>query len=211
MSHRIGSGAINKSNWISHRIGDPQTGGVHSSEQQAGWGVAGGWLPGLEPSGPATPQLPAVLRFQERGGLPAPHDAADARGEQLAVRREGDRPGGVADAAGGGDRRLRGVVPEPDGPGVVPRGQQRGDFGPAGDVPEPDRRGGGGGGQEPAVGRPGDAVEPPGVAPEYGRPPPQGQLPLRRCTGKDFEHEVLVPTAATAFHGDAFPARMLLE
>lgn len=31
----------------------------------------------------------------------------------------------------------------------------------------------------------------------------QGQLQLRRCSGKDFQQEVVVPTATAAFHHDA--------
>jgi hypothetical protein len=37
----------------------------------------------------------------------------------------------------------------------------------------------------------------------------QGQLQLRRCSRKDFQHEVLVPSAGASFHGDAVLKRML--
>ena len=39
----------------------------------------------------------------------------------------------------------------------------------------------------------------------------QGQRSLKRCSGKDFEHERVVPTATTAFHDEAFAAGMLLQ
>ena len=39
----------------------------------------------------------------------------------------------------------------------------------------------------------------------------QGQRSLKRCSGKDFEHELVVPTATTAFHDEAFAAGMLLQ
>ena len=33
-------------------------------------------------------------------------------------------------------------------------------------------------------------------------PQDQGQRSLKRCSGKDFEHELVVPTATTAFHDE---------
>jgi len=39
----------------------------------------------------------------------------------------------------------------------------------------------------------------------------QGQRSLSCCTSKDFQHEVFVPTANTAFHGYTVAARMLLQ
>ena len=37
----------------------------------------------------------------------------------------------------------------------------------------------------------------------------QGQLPLSRCSGKDFQEEVVAPATTAALHDDAFFARML--
>jgi hypothetical protein len=39
----------------------------------------------------------------------------------------------------------------------------------------------------------------------------QGQRSLNRCSGKDFQEEVLVPPATSALHGDAVAAGMLLQ
>ena len=40
---------------------------------------------------------------------------------------------------------------------------------------------------------------------------PQGQRPLKRCSGKDFQQEVFVPTTTAAFHGKAVAVGMLLQ
>ena len=37
----------------------------------------------------------------------------------------------------------------------------------------------------------------------------QGQLPLTRCSGKDFQQERFAPAAAASFHGDTVLAGML--
>src|SRR5208337_175841 len=39
----------------------------------------------------------------------------------------------------------------------------------------------------------------------------QGQRSLNRCPGKDFQHEVFVPTTTATFHGDALALGMLLQ
>src|SRR5208282_4545350 len=39
----------------------------------------------------------------------------------------------------------------------------------------------------------------------------QGQRPLKRCSGKDFQQEVFVPTTTAAFHGKAVAVGMLLQ
>jgi len=39
----------------------------------------------------------------------------------------------------------------------------------------------------------------------------QGQRSLNRCSGKDFQHEVLVPATAAAFHDEAIAAGVLLQ
>ena len=39
----------------------------------------------------------------------------------------------------------------------------------------------------------------------------QGQRSLNRCSGKNFQQEVLVPTTTAAFHGEAVSAGMLLQ
>src|SRR5512135_3876698 len=39
----------------------------------------------------------------------------------------------------------------------------------------------------------------------------QGQRSLKRCSGQDFQQEVVAPTATAAFHGEAFAAGMLLQ
>jgi putative ATP-dependent endonuclease of OLD family len=39
----------------------------------------------------------------------------------------------------------------------------------------------------------------------------QGQLQLKRCTGKHFQQEVFIPTATAPFHHDAVAAGMLLQ
>ena len=39
----------------------------------------------------------------------------------------------------------------------------------------------------------------------------QGQRSLTLCAGKDLCHEVEIPAAASALHGDAFSASMLLK
>jgi hypothetical protein len=41
--------------------------------------------------------------------------------------------------------------------------------------------------------------------------PPQGQLQLRRCAGKDLQQEVLIPAARPPSHDDAVFAGMLLQ
>jgi len=40
---------------------------------------------------------------------------------------------------------------------------------------------------------------------------PQGQRSLKRCSGKDFQHEVFVPATTAAFHDEAVAARVLLQ
>src|SRR5438105_6103966 len=47
--------------------------------------------------------------------------------------------------------------------------------------------------------------------PVNSRTNPQGQLPLRDDTRKDFHQVILVPAAEAAFHGDAVLAGMLLQ
>jgi hypothetical protein len=39
----------------------------------------------------------------------------------------------------------------------------------------------------------------------------QGQRSLKHCSGKDFQQEVVTPTATAALHGEAFAAGMLLQ
>jgi len=39
----------------------------------------------------------------------------------------------------------------------------------------------------------------------------QGQRSLKRCSGKDFQHEVFVPATTAAFHDEAVAARVLLQ
>src|SRR5512135_3220837 len=39
----------------------------------------------------------------------------------------------------------------------------------------------------------------------------QGQRSLNHCSGKDFHHKVVAPTATAAFHGHTFAAGMLLQ
>ena len=39
----------------------------------------------------------------------------------------------------------------------------------------------------------------------------QGQRSLNRCSGKDFQHEVIAPTATAAFHGHTVVTGMLLQ
>jgi transposase len=42
-------------------------------------------------------------------------------------------------------------------------------------------------------------------------PVPQGQRTLKFCSRKDFQQEVFVPAAATAFHGEAVATGMLFQ
>ena len=39
----------------------------------------------------------------------------------------------------------------------------------------------------------------------------QGQRPLNRCSGNDFQHEVFVPTTTAAFHDKARAVGMLFQ
>ncbi len=39
----------------------------------------------------------------------------------------------------------------------------------------------------------------------------QGQRSLKRCSSRDFQQEVFVPTTTTAFHGEARAVGMLLQ
>src|SRR5271157_1374520 len=39
----------------------------------------------------------------------------------------------------------------------------------------------------------------------------QGQRSLKRCSGKDFQQKVFVPTTTAAFHGKAVAVGMLLQ
>jgi hypothetical protein len=41
--------------------------------------------------------------------------------------------------------------------------------------------------------------------------PSQGQRSLNRCSSKDFQHVVLVPTAAATFHDETRAVRILLQ
>ena len=48
-------------------------------------------------------------------------------------------------------------------------------------------------------------------APRSNQPRTQGQRPLKRCSGKDFQQEVFVPTTTAAFHCKAVAVGMLLQ
>src|SRR5262249_39726962 len=57
-------------------------------------------------------------------------------------------------------------------------------------------------------------VKPRWTEPESGCLPArysQGQRTLNGCSSKDFQHEVLAPTATVALHGHALAAGMLLQ
>ena len=45
----------------------------------------------------------------------------------------------------------------------------------------------------------------------YERYRQQGQRSLNRCSGKDFQQEVFVPTTTAAFHRQAHPGGVLLQ
>ena len=39
----------------------------------------------------------------------------------------------------------------------------------------------------------------------------QGQRPLKRCSSKDFQHVIIVPTTTAAFHDETCAVGMLLQ